>query len=115
MSVSGRTWRRILPDLTARGRERCQGVAGWSDLAIQDRRGGLAEADAHRREAVAEVALLHLVEQRGEQARARASERVAERDGAAVDVHAGEVPAQLLRPGERDGGERLVDLDQADV
>ena len=54
---------------------------------------------------------LELVQQRGHEARARAAERVTERDRAAVDVHPLRIGVQLVLPGEHDARERLVDLD----
>jgi hypothetical protein len=56
--------------------------------ALDDRRGAQAAAAAHRLQAVAAAAPLQLVQQRYHQSRARGAERVAERDGAAVDVNA---------------------------
>src|SRR6267154_3623022 len=55
-----------------------------------------AAADAERGQALLGVALLHLVEQRGEHARARGADRVTERDRAAIDVELGRVEAQFL-------------------
>ena len=46
---------------------------------------------------------------------ARGAERVAEGDGAAVDVDLVHVGVVLLLPGQHDRGEGLVDLDQVDV
>jgi len=54
--------------------------------AFHDRGDALANADAHRREAVAAAALLHFVNQRRHDARAAAPEWMAEGDGATVDV-----------------------------
>src|SRR5581483_9067896 len=54
---------------------------------LDDRGDALAEADAHGLEPVTSAASLQLVQQRGHQAGAGAAERVAEGDGAAVDVH----------------------------
>ena len=66
-------------------------------------------------EAVASAGALELVERLGEEHRARAAERMAEGDGAAVGVHLLHVRVDLLRPREHDGGERLVDLERVDV
>ena len=56
---------------------------GW----VLDHRGqALAHADAHRGQPVAAAAAAQLVGERAEQPGARAAERVAERDRAAVDV-----------------------------
>src|SRR5438067_12441736 len=65
---------------------------------FENRRRRLPEADAHRLQAELHVALLHLVEQRGHETRARAAQRVAQRHRAAVHVHVIELPAQLLGP-----------------
>src|SRR5262249_21658460 len=86
-----------------------------SDLTVENRRGPLPEADAHGGQPVAHVALFHLVEQRGEQPAARRAEGVTRRARPAVHVGPIERSAQLLGPGERHAGERLVDLEQADV
>src|SRR5262245_64097586 len=48
-------------------------------------------------------------------ARARRAERMAERDGAAVDVGALAVEAELLLDGEILRRERLVDLDEVEI
>lgn len=47
--------------------------------------------------------------------RARASERVAQRDRSTADVHLLGVDLQLVQAVHRHGGERLVELDQVDV
>src|SRR5216117_1985714 len=75
----------------------------------------LAEANAHGLEPIARAAPLELVEQRRHELRARAAERVAERDRAAVDVHTAHVRVKLSLPREHDRSERLVDLDEVDV
>src|SRR5690606_36694403 len=64
--------------------------------ALDDGGVGHATALAHRLQAVAPTGALELVEQGGQQLRARAPERVAEGDGAAVDVGLGRVGAGLL-------------------
>ena len=62
------------------------------------------------------VALLELVERRHDEARAGGAHRVAQRDGAAVDVHLVHVDARDgARPAEHHRGEGLVDLDEVDV
>src|SRR5437762_11748232 len=65
---------------------------------FENRGGRLAEADAHRLQAELHVALLHLVEQRGHETRARAAQRVAQGHRAAVHVPVLELPAQLPGP-----------------
>src|SRR5205814_8167090 len=56
-------------------------------LALDDESDPLADADAHGREATAGLPLAHFVHERRDQTRTRATERMAERDGSAVDVH----------------------------
>src|SRR3954447_5738854 len=88
---------------------------GLGGRVLDDRREALPDADAQRRQAVAQAALGELVGQRPEQARARAAERVADGDRAAVDVELGERDAELARRGEHLAREGLVDLDEIDV
>src|SRR5262245_19057028 len=83
--------------------------------ALDDGGVGHAAALAHGLQAVPAASALQLVEQRGQQLGARAAERVAEGDGAAVDVGLGQVGARLELPGQHDRGEGLVDLEQVDV
>ena len=70
-------------------------------------------AFAHGLQPVAAAARCKRVQQRGHQPGAGGAERVAERDGAAARVEPLEVGSSLARPGERDGGEGLVDLEQS--
>src|SRR5260370_35862936 len=70
-------------------------------VALDAHRDAHAAADAERGETLLGVALLHLVEQRGEHARARGADRMAERDGAAIDVELVRIEAELLA--DRDG------------
>ena len=67
-----------------------------ADVALDAHGDAHAAADAQRGQALLGVALLHLVQQRGQHARARGADRVADGDGAAVDVHLGGVPAHVL-------------------
>src|SRR5262245_8319877 len=55
-----------------------------------------AAADAQSGKAFLGVALLHLIEQRHQDARAGGADRMAERDRAAIDVDLAGVPAQIL-------------------
>src|SRR5689334_4089656 len=76
----------------------------------------LSYADADGREAVAAAAPLQLVGQRAEDACARATQRVPDGDGAAVDVH--DLGVELPPFGqarERLRRERLVQLHHVDV
>src|SRR5262245_30705917 len=74
-----------------------------------------AAADAQRRQALLGVALLHLVEQRHENARPRRADRMAERDGAAIDVDLRRIPAEILVDGAGLRREGLVRLDEIEV
>src|SRR5688572_9361439 len=77
--------------------------------------GAHAAADAHRDHAVAAAAPFQLAQDGRRQLRPRAAQRVAERDGAAVDVDAFGVEPERLDDGEALRGERLVELDDVDV
>src|ERR1041384_8437543 len=55
-----------------------------------------AAADAERREPLLGIALLHFMQQGHEHARARCADRVTDRNGAAVDVDLGGIPAEVL-------------------
>src|SRR5947208_3321833 len=46
---------------------------------------------------------------------ARHTDRVADRDGPAVDVHPLRIDSEFLRRRQRDGRERLVDLDDVEL
>ena len=61
------------------------------------------------------LAATELVEQRHDEPRTAHPERVADRDRAAVDVHALLVDPEVAHHGERLRGERLVQLDEVDV
>src|SRR5215208_2033462 len=69
-----------------------------------------AAADAERGEALLGVALLHLEQKRGEHARAGCADRMPERNGAAVDVDLGGIPAEVLVDRAGLGGEGLIGL-----
>ncbi len=64
---------------------------------LDDRGVGLAAALAHRLQAVAEPVRPHAVHERGHEAGAGSTQRVAERDGAAVPVQQGGVGPGLWR------------------
>src|SRR6185437_8288281 len=83
--------------------------------ALDDGGDALADADAHRRQAVAPAAPLQLVEQRRHQPRAGAAEWMAERDGAAIDVDLRRVQFQLADALERLRGERLIQFDEVEI
>src|SRR5512134_786585 len=67
---------------------------------LDDGRDALAQPDAHRLQPVAPAASLQLVQERGHEPGAAAAERVAESDGATVDVDARHVGVQLALPGQ---------------
>src|SRR4029453_15340701 len=83
--------------------------------ALDDGAGAEATAAAHAHEADVAVDALELVERLGHEDGARAAQRVTQGDGAAVDVGALDVGAELTLPGQHHRGERLVDLEQVDV
>src|ERR1035437_1652187 len=82
---------------------------------LEDAGGAHASADTHGDHAVFDVPSRHLAQQGSGELRAGAAERMAERDGAAVDVDLGKIKAEHLDDGERLRGERLVQLDQVDI
>src|SRR5215813_23715 len=88
---------------------------GLSHQILENARRAHSAADAHCDHSVASLAALHLVKQRGRQFRARAAERVAERDRAAVDVQPFEIEIQLLYDRQSLGGEGLVEFYQIDL
>jgi hypothetical protein len=57
---------------------------GCGSVQFDRHRGGFAAADAQRRHAALQAALLQRAEQRDDDARARGADRVAERDSAAA-------------------------------
>src|SRR5205085_10819329 len=83
--------------------------------ALDDGHVGLSSAFAHGLQAVPPTGALELVQERRHEAGAGGTERVPERDRAAVDVHLRGVGPCVLHPGKHDGRKRLVDLDEVDV
>src|SRR5213596_2213388 len=83
--------------------------------ALDDARTAHAAADAHGHEAVALLAAAKLVEDGYGQLRARATERMAERDGAAVDVDPLARQRAFAHDGERLTSEGFVEFDQVEV
>src|SRR4051812_15393690 len=94
------------PDLAASLRRASNGFEGHRDRA--------AAAQAEGREPVAAFAATELVKQRGDDAGTARTDRVPERDRAAVDVDAVPVEPELAAVGEDLGGERLVDPDEVE-
>src|SRR5687768_5756345 len=84
-------------------------------LAFDGQRDGVAAAEAERGQPAARVPALHLVEHRGQQARARLPDGVAERDRPAVDVHLPGVEPQLADDGDGLHREGFVQLDQVNL
>ena len=80
-----------------------------------DAAGALAAADAGAREADLLAALLELVDEGHDHAGAGVAERMAERDGAAVDVDDVGVEAELAGGEGGDAGEGLVQLGELHV
>src|SRR3954453_12988343 len=124
----------ILPLMSAREAEREWRMANWlfasrySPLTIRRsplrhspssplhaHRDAHAAADAERREALLHVALLHLVQERDQDAGAGGADRMADRDRAAVDVHDLGVPAHVLVDRASLRREGLVRLDEVEV
>ena len=58
---------------------------------------------------------MHLAEQRGGELGAGAAQRVAEGDGASVDVDAVRIEVEFPDDGQGLGGKGLVEFDQADL
>ena len=82
---------------------------------LEHRPRGHRAAGTHRDQRPRGVGALQLVQRGRDQPGAGGPDGVAERDRAAVDVGALERGAGLLRPGEYDGRERLVDLEEVEV
>src|SRR5450755_810643 len=84
-------------------------------VASQQHRNALTAADAQRDEPELVVAALHLVEDLRRDRGAGGGDRVPERDRAAVRVDLVGVETEPVDDGEGLGGERLVELDHADL
>src|SRR4051812_34054337 len=83
----------------------------FSGDALEEAGGSHASADAHRDDAVFAAPAAELVEDLRRELRARAAERMAQRDRAAVDVQTIFRDAQLARAVDGLARERLVDLE----
>src|SRR6478736_6795252 len=82
--------------------------------ALDGHRDRSSAAEAEGGKPVAPLASGQLVEEPGHDPGAAGTDRVAEGDGAAVDVDLVPVEAELATVGQRLRGERLVDLDQVE-
>src|SRR5277367_3857781 len=78
--------------------------------ALDDGAGRQRTTGTHGDQSRALVGALQLVQRGGDQPAAGAAHRMTERDRAAVDVDLVHVRVVHPRPGQHDGGERLVDL-----
>src|SRR5215207_2704034 len=110
-------WRRLRAARAAKGRQRGRAVARRSERSdpLDERAGAQPAAATHRDERQRPVGAFELVHGFRHEERTGASERVAQRDCAAVGVGALEIGAELALPREHHRCERLVDLDQVDV
>src|SRR6266571_6107086 len=82
---------------------------------LEQQRISLAAAAAERRRAEPAAPAAQLADQVQRYPRPRGADRVADRDGAAVDVDPVRADAEVAHRLDGDGGERLVDLDQVQV
>src|ERR1700744_1188426 len=83
--------------------------------ALDDSRGAHAGADDERDEGGLLTGALQLVDDRADEHRAGRTERVTERDRAAVHVDLGGIDVERLQEAQHDGGEGFVDLEEIDV
>src|SRR4249920_3238910 len=74
-----------------------------------------ATTDAERGETLLGVALLHFVQQGDQDAGTGRADRMADGDGAAVDIDLGGIPAEVLVDSAGLRRKRLVGLDQVEV
>src|ERR1700720_3152825 len=81
--------------------------------ALDGERNAHPATDAQRRQPALGIALLHLVQQRHEDARTRSTNWMADGDG--VDFYDVGVPSHVLVDRDRLRGERLVRLDEIKV
>jgi hypothetical protein len=75
----------------------------------------LTAADAQGRQTFFRIALDHFVQQRHQHAATRCPDRVAEGDGAAVDVDLVQIPLQILGHRQRLRGKSFVGFDQVQL
>src|SRR5215467_8270393 len=75
----------------------------------------IATAHAERSHTACELALLECIEKRCQNPAATRPDRMAQGDGAAVDVHPARFDAEFLEHGDRLHRKRLVELPEVDV
>src|SRR5260370_37966475 len=78
-------------------------------------RDSLSDPDTHRRHPERDAAPTHLMRQRHDQPRPRASERMSQRDRAAVHVEDLLIDFQISVASKDLRAERLVDFEQVDI
>src|SRR5690242_8835606 len=86
-----------------------------TSYALQQKRESHAAADAEGGESEPGLSFLHLVQQRSRDANSSAADRMAQRDGAAVDVQAIGTKAQLAITRDHLRGKSFVQLDEIDL
>src|SRR5579884_2223664 len=89
--------------------------SGTNLLALDTHRDTHAPANTERGKTLAGIPSLHLVKQGDQDARARGPDRVAQGNGATVDIDLRYVPAEILVDRTGLGGECLVRLDQVEI
>src|ERR1700730_6028557 len=87
----------------------------YESNSFDDRRRPHAAADAQRDQRGRLVGALEFIEHGAENHRARCAERMAERDGAAVDVDLGIVDVERLDVTQHHRGEGFVQFEQVDI
>src|SRR6202790_1466734 len=87
----------------------------YGSNSFDDRRRPHAAADAQRDQRGRLVGALEFIEHGAENHRARCAERMAERDGAAVDVDLGIVDVERLDVTQHHRGEGFVQFEQVDI
>src|SRR5215213_5659417 len=83
--------------------------------SFKNSRGAHAAPDTHRHHSISSIAALELAQDAGSQLRARATERMAQRDRAAIDVDLIRVQSQRLNHCDRLCRERFVQLDHINI
>src|SRR5690606_24826857 len=84
-------------------------------LALNAHRDAHAATDTQRCEPLLGIAALHLVQERDENTGARRTDRMPDRDRAAVDVHDIRIPTHVLVDGTGLGGEGLIGFHEVEV